>query len=852
LTEFTKRVLDRLARVGFEVREGSISPFGEELPLVAGVAWDRATAQFALVAHSPGEVTDGDTWRQLLFAASGLRHHLGVDGPSSFGTPLVLALVDEAGERVLRRLVEELANRYAIFSRVDLNLIRESDLADEDALDTALAPLLPCCRAMLGATISRDDVQRFWQVLRVNVAQAASELDPIFGDLRGQAADELADSLIGSSETETDRPAAAPVHWLELENFRSFAHARADFAAVTVVHGTNGSGKSSVLEGLELLWAGTSQRCPVGVPADVYAEHLPRSGQGAFALRGRLADASEDTSVDSVSPRPRTELQRTVLTQEAITALVNAPPDERYANLLAVTGLEVPELDPRTKRLVDTAKAEADTALQAASLPPLPRANVRGLDHIRGVLAAQFVTRLPGGGELEAAELALERAASGAYTARDWSLSDDVLDPLVRAEAEVDSLAAELAPRRGVASALEAAADALRAAAGPRREAARPLRQLVDSLATVRSPRPADESPPSHELSPALAARWMSHARTIRSGADRFRADADSLGDSPWAERLRAYAEALDAAADTTPYDDLERVARVVQPSAASGPTRIPEASFTAAGFRTVPAQTDILIPLLEELEAQLRREADAIESLAAELVAHPAGTFGDRSEMVLGAICRFELARHLRRARPIASASEELLRELLSGRLYPVVRELVAAMVRFEWYFEPLRLTVEGRAVVLGGLATPRTDLDARMLLNSAERTVVGLAWFLALHLLQPKDRRRVLVLDDPAGAFDAVNRAGFVATLRAFARLIRPEQIVVATHDETVATMLAEELCPVDGWPTAVVRVRCQRGEDDASIILRESVPEGPSDLAAEEAMLGLGGEPTLFGLR
>jgi wobble nucleotide-excising tRNase len=56
----------------------------------------------------------------------------------------------------------------------------------------------------------------------------------------------------------------------------------------------------------------------------------------------------------------------------------------------------------------------------------------------------------------------------------------------------------------------------------------------------------------------------------------------------------------------------------------------------------------------------------------------------------------------------------------------------------------------------------------------------VVGVAWFLALHLLQPAERRRVLVLDDPTSGFDTVNRGGFIATLRAFARLTRPEQLL------------------------------------------------------------------------
>jgi energy-coupling factor transporter ATP-binding protein EcfA2 len=851
----TKVVLDRLEAVGFTVRAGGLSPFGEELPLVSGVAWDRTTAQVALVAHSEGE-DDSDAWRELLFAASGLRHHLGGSGPSAFGTPLVLAIVDEAGERTLRKLVEELAHRYALFNRVDLNLVRENDLDDNDALDTALAPLLPFCRTMLGTTISREDVQRFWRALRDNITAAAEELDDVFGDLRAVVADELADGLIGPSEESREKGAVSPVRWIDVENLRSFASARAELAPVTVIQGTNGSGKSTLLEALELLLSGTSQRRPAGVPADEYARHLPRGGIGTFTVRGCVVGAEgedELRTVDAVDEWPNVELARSVLTQDAVAELVNAPPDERFARLLAVTGLEIPELDPRTKSLLARAKTDADHALRAAGLPPLPRANARGLDHVRTALGGGFAKRLPGTGDVATAELALERACAGSYAARDWSMEDQLLDVFVDADGVLDSLAAGLRDQPGLADTLARATDVARSEASRRRQAAQPVRRLADALSALASP-PKDVSPaPAAELSPSLAARWSAHAETTRTAAARFRSDAELVGSKVWADRLRVYADALDRAAAAVPVDEITRLARAAAPQMAalqpSPPVDVN--AFAKAGFRSVPDDPVPLAPLLDELHAQLQRQAEVLEALAAELEAHPARSFGERAEHVLMAICRFELARQLRRARPIAAASEDLLKELLSGRLYPVVRELVAAMVRFEWYFEPLRITVAGRQVLLGGLATPHTDLDARMLLNSAERTVVGLAWFLALHLLQPTERRRVLVLDDPAGAFDAANRAGFVSTLRALLRLARPDQVVIATHDETVAAMLAEELSPVDGWPTDVVRLRCQRNADDASVVIRESVPDGPSDLAAEEAVLGLGSEPTLFEL-
>lgn len=128
-------------------------------------------------------------------------------------------------------------------------------------------------------------------------------------------------------------------------------------------------------------------------------------------------------------------------------------------------------------------------------------------------------------------------------------------------------------------------------------------------------------------------------------------------------------------------------------------------------------------------------------------------------------------------------------------------------------------------------------------MLLNAAERSVVGLGWFLALHMMQPPEHRRVLVLDDPAGGFDSINQAGFMSTLRAFVRLLRPDQLVLATHDEALALMLEEELEPVAGWPKEVFHLRCSRDEDDRSVIANLTTgTEQPATFEEELTALGL----------
>ena len=284
----------------------------------------------------------------------------------------------------------------------------------------------------------------------------------------------------------------------------------------------------------------------------------------------------------------------------------------------------------------------------------------------------------------------------------------------------------------------------------------------------------------------------------------------------------------------------LAKATPVQRPRRSSPRPPVHDDLFLAAGFSTPPAAPEPIVAPLRELLAVLQRHVDALEALGRELQRHPVRGYAENAEPVLEAICRFELARGLRREGPILKASEQLVAGLLQGRLAPIVRELVAAIVRFEWYFKPLLIPDAGRKVVLGGLL-PRT-LDARLVLNSAERTALGLAWFMALHLLQPANRRRVLVMDDPASAFDAANQSGFTSTLRAFVRLTRPEQVVVAVHDDTVATLLAEELAPVDGWPSAVTRLRCQRDAMDLSVVRAEWTSEDSRSIAEEAERLRL----------
>ena len=307
-----------------------------------------------------------------------------------------------------------------------------------------------------------------------------------------------------------------------------------------------------------------------------------------------------------------------------------------------------------------------------------------------------------------------------------------------------------------------------------------------------------------------------------------------------WAARLERYADALQAARALAPADELAPLSRAAPP--AQRVAGVPRQLLQAAGFKGPVGDPQALRAPLRQLAAVLDAQLEALAGLLRELAEHPVRGFAPRAEEVLGALCRFELARGLHRNGAMLRASERLVSDLLQDRLAPIVRELVAAIVRFEWYFKPLIVPDSGRKIVLGGLATESADLDARLMLNSAERTAVGLAWFLARHLLQPPQRRRVIVLDDPGSIFDPTNQAGFASTLRAFLRLTKPDQVVVAAHEDHVAVVLAEELAPVDGWPVSVARLRCRRDGQDCSVVTQEWSTASSTSVESEAQRLGL----------
>jgi hypothetical protein len=842
------RIFRRLRDLEFEVSEGSFAPFEQKLPFIVGVAWEKRTAQLALIVDLE-ESQEEEAWRQTLFAAAGLRHHLATDRGAALGSPLVLMVVDATAAKRVRSMVEDMNQRYAVFARVDLSLLRRDQVDDDEALDDALAPLLPRCREADEWKISKEDVAHFWERLRETVRVAAAELDDVFAGNRKTAGEVIAERLIGDLADRAELPPPIPRSRLRLRDFRSFEKDELELAPVTVVHGTNGSGKSAILEGLELCWAGTSQRKPSDVEAAEYARHLRRNGRFDFEVT-----ADDDPPITDVRAEATAELVRCVLTQEAVSKLVDEPPGKRYEWLLAITGLELPAVDERTEALVRQAKQEADAALRAAGLSPLKAISSGGLKHLHNELRKGFAPRLPSRVDLLSAEELLTKVSAGTYARADWKGEEQLLAAV---EAVDETVAATPLDADLDSAGLDAAAKEAREAAERRRSRARPIGSLLDAIQSAHTPEEGPDSEPKEQLVPPiprrLAVRWLGHGRGLEEASKEFLAEAADLDEKAWSGRLESYAEALAAAAAGVPAEELEDIASgfassAAPPAPAAG-KGIPDVVYQAAGFPQPLASPLDAVPALEEYVDLLQRQAAQLEVIAADLDGHPSRSFAAHAESVLAGVCRFEAARRLRprkgKKSPIAEASESVVSDLLASRMAPIVRELLAALVRFEWYFRPPAISGEDDELKIGGVATDQSDLDVRLTLNAAERSVFGLAWFLSLHLLQPRERRRVLAIDDAAAAFDVPNQAAFVSTLRAFIRLSRPEQVLAITHDPVLAGLLAEELAPVDDWPASTARIRCQRNMEDASVSSLDWREESSRDLESDLARLGLLGQ-------
>jgi hypothetical protein len=722
---------------------------------------------------------------------------------------------------------------------------------------------LPCVRRAFDEkrTVAAQDIEQFWAELKAEVRATARQMESAFGGSTGlESVDWVVEDLRRKeSEGRPKLPHRAspwPISRLELENFRSFEQAEIDLPSATLVHGANGSGKTSICEALEIVWSGQSQRMPGDADPMDLARYLKRDGSrgsGDFLIRYAPGDgaASDDpVEVTRVEERASVPLGRTILAQHVLTEMASGSPRERFEAFLRTSGLALPELGNRIDRMRRVTFEEANRALGEAGIEPMPAVNRNALEHLTRALGSDFAEELMALDELEGAADSLDAMGDGGFV-RERPL----VPPLRPLLSEVDSAFAAVRndpfDARDPASQADTAITALRAAAGKLREAADPLRRLAQQIAPHaherEEGRTASKSPPS-PVPAATVAQWLAHIRGVERSAAALESLSASIDDDRWRKRLMGFADALRTALGVSSAEELEELAGAQRSAMADLPKAAEEPStslLSEAGFTRAPSPSPVVLAALEELHTRLADYAAHLDELALRVERHPARSFASRASRVMPALFRFELMRELTGRRgALVRAQETLVNQLLDERLFPVVRELVACLTRFEWYFHPLHMRTEGNGLHLTGLATPDETQDIRFLLNEAERTAVGIAWFLALHILQLPEDRKVLVLDDPASGFDEMNKAAFLATLRSIVQLFEPEQLLITTHDDTLAALLEQELAPVEGWPAELGQLRCRRTNSATSVAepwLKAGASSQPTDLDGELRALG-----------
>jgi hypothetical protein len=534
--------------------------------------------------------------------------------------------------------------------------------------------------------------------------------------------------------------------------------------------------------------------------------------------------------------------------------MASGTPKARFRAFLDASGLDLPELDKKIDELRRAAYEKANEALGEAGVARLEGVNRDGLQHLRGALHSGFAAELPPLGQLEGAVDFLNQLTEGAFAPK--RLVDSTLAPLLanidsalyRVHLDLDKAPTPEPQIKEALLALRAAADRLREAADPLRLLIQQLSRAEESRSRRRKPKVDPAAPP---MPPTTAARWLSHVRGLERSVADLTGQVGNVEDPVWRRRLEQYIESLRKAIERASVEKLEDLAldRDTVPGEAVIANGLDPGLLEKAGFVRSPESSPKVLAAMKEMQIQLAEQAARLDELAAKLERHPARSFISRAARIMPALCRFELARELTKPKgAVVRAQETLVSELLDERLFPVVKELVAALVRFEWYFEPLQIKVDGRGLRLSGGANRDPEQDVRLLLNAAERKVVGIAWFLALHILQPPGDRQVLVMDDSAEGFDSVNMAAFITTLRSVVRLLKPAQFVITTHDDTMVALLEQEFAAVDGWPAETELLRCRRtgsGASDAFSAVRDDSRPSAADLQAELRKLALAPE-------
>jgi energy-coupling factor transporter ATP-binding protein EcfA2 len=847
-------LVSELNDLGFEIHSGPLRVGDRSFPLVQASAIDRTTGAFALVVapSSEDEVPD-DAWRELFFAVASLRIDLSRGRGPALSAPVVLVLLaDAAAVRRIRLVIEELTRDYLLFTRLDVSLATW-DVARLD-MDRFLCALLPKTRRAVreGSVVGFGALEGLASELRQRIEAASSVVEhpALHGDATVAAA-ELAER-VANLITDPAQPGGAtpsPVRSLELQNVRSFARTSLQLSPFTLVEGRNGTGKSTLLEALEIAWSGSSSRRPPDVDAGTFDDHLRRGGIEPFSVVV-IAESGERLEVtETLEDLPGRTVRRSLFLRDLASDIARDRPVARYDALLEATGLYVPSLDREAAAIRQETKVGLNRVLARIDARQVAGIRVRGVKHVCESLSAASVNPVPQGAAARTSVAALAEAA------REFGIAMapvEVLDVPHELWEQIKIGAGEVAKSLVASSTLPTLTiqlrDGLMHHAEELRRRADSLRRLASGVEAVTvfadalGERRVETASPAARVPSRLSRPWRFAADALRQTLPTLERHAKELQDLELLASLERFIQAGRAALEAVPRDVL---AGLTPEQVSTGEPRRPTLSpelMQQAGFQSdTELPGEIVVPM-RDAAAELSRFSAAMIAFAEGVARAPAARFADVAEELRYELARFEVGRSIEA--PVAEAQGAVLGRLVDATFGGVLDELVAGLTRFDWYFHPLRVSSENGELGLSGMAVERSDRDVRMMLNAGERSIVAIAWFLALFVLQPSEDRRVLILDDPFVTVDSTNQAAGIATLRSLVRIVRPEQLIVASHDPSLADALLVEMGELDGWPRGVSRVRVDRDANGLSRATVESELVSPeADISSELSILGLG---------
>lgn len=184
---------------------------------------------------------------------------------------------------------------------------------------------------------------------------------------------------------------------------------------------------------------------------------------------------------------------------------------------------------------------------------------------------------------------------------------------------------------------------------------------------------------------------------------------------------------------------------------------------------------------------------------------------------------------------RDLASGLLEKLREVNARIVATELQRIEPLLQRIYAQVDPhpsfravnfLTRTVRGRGRLWTSLGDRAADVsvdEPAMVLSSSQLNVLAVSTFLSLNLAIDTLPLQVVALDDPLQSLDTVNLLGLADLLR---RIKTPRQVIVSTHDERLAELLARKLRPVYAEGRTLL-LRLQAWSREGPVVEHEAVP-------------------------